>query len=114
MHRMMEATANPDEGLALHHIAATSSSNGGSAPASAYSRPLHHSADEDTGQRRRVIIRKNTSPLPQRGQRQHQQAASTAQQPRFDVTSRSSQQADLDLHSMVKGVSSVSSQVMPI
>ena len=114
MHRMMEATANPDEGLALHHI--SSSSNGGSAapPASASRPPLHHSTDEDTGQRRRVIIRKNTS-LPQRGQRQHpQQAASTAQQPRFDVTSRSSQQADLDLHSMVKGVSSVSSQVRPI
>ena len=104
MHRMMEATANPDEGLALHHITATSSTNGGS------SRPLHHCADEDTGQRRRVIIRKNTS-LPYRGQRQPQQA-SGAQQPRFDVTSRSSQQADLDLQSMVKGVSSVSSQVM--
>ena len=64
--------------------------------------------DEETGQRRRVIIRKNAS-LPQRGQRPEQ-----PQQSRFDVTSRPSQQADLDLQSMVKGVSSVSSQVITL
>ena len=86
---------------------------------------LHHDNEDDeakeVGQRRRIVIRKNTLlPHNQPHYYQSRKASSGGQRKgssstvlrRFDanaVNSRSSQ--DLDLENMVKGVSSVSSQV---
>ena len=86
---------------------------------------LHHDTEDDeakeVGQRRRIVIRKNTLlPHNQPHYYQSRKASSGGQRKgssstvlrRFDanaVNSRSSQ--DLDLENMVKGVSSVSSQV---